>query len=1121
MRDHEPVVLEEFNGLWRRGDADSVPYDHFSDGNNVEFIPSGFETRRGLDTFIAKGDIVRIKNYVMQTGQSLLLLDIHGDIYHAIDETTIYGPILSIPEMTDFGFVSIAGRAYLTPFGTFTDLKGVNYQKGLDGEFLYVYKGDGSDARKAAGNPPTNGSLEPFISFNSGQDGVVSKGVHLIAVAFDGGPLGPEIFPVVQAPGDKQIQVINLPTAVGVTRTLVMTKAIDPKNYVADQSTYTYYEVQTISDDAVRNLLINVADSGLTVAYTPGAGPAIMTNALLVENTEEEGHTDFGFRLIGVVYETDTGYLTAPGPEFFAGHTSVNIKTALTISNIPVSLDSFVTKRHLVSTKIIPNYNGDQTGFQFFFIPEGTIENNTDTEINVSFYDSELLADASHLIDNFAEVPAGVTLTTYHGRLVLTTEFDNISLARLSAVGEPEAISQVDGLIIMGPLDGNPITNAQEFRDVLYLFKKTRTVAYNDNGDVPSSWPEVVIDQGIGASVHGVASVLDSGGVNIDFLLILDYSGVMLFDGLYKRPELSWKIVDLWFEQDRNFYNLLEIQNDSLNQFLYIALPTKQILHANYQNGLDPKSIRWMIWTFDVEVTSIVLYETDTLIIASKGVFVPPVENPAPLILSIARSDSNPTANATVSWVVTFDIPVTGVTLANFTLLVTSLTGDPALLTISGSGTTWIVTASTGGGTGFLQLNLTSPAGIVGVNTTPFTGVLSGEIYEVQRSAPVVVSITRNDGTTVASGGTASWTVVFSQPVFGVDSSDFQLAQIGVNASSITLVSGAATTWVVLVQVGTGSGNLGLNLVNNGTIQNSQTIALAGGTFMGESYIVQSIPVAPTNCIITFSSTSRVDIAWQDNSNNETSFEIERRVAFGSFLPLATLAANITTYSDLTVQPNTIYTYRVRATNSLGSSAYATSPQITTPTNAQNPSVLSANRAGSNPTNASSVSWTVVFSEPVSGVTLGAFSLNFSGVTGTPALQSITPSGGNSYVVTASTGTGGVGTVQLRLTTITGIISVATSLPLLVGFDGQTYNVDKTAPTVSSLNRASTNPTTTGATVTWTCIFSEIVTGVALSNFTLVGVAGALLSVSGSGTTYTITASVGTTTGSFGLNLVP
>lgn len=623
MRDHLPVTIEDFKGLWKRGPDDSCPIDHFSDGQNVAFIESGFETRPGLDTFIGKGDVLRIYNYKTQTAEGLLILDINNDIYHALldGSNTLYGPVLHIADMTDFGFQVYNGRAYITPFKTFTDGLGNKYSKGLENEFVYVYKGDGTMARKAAGFPPTNATTvdnQNFHAFNSQFDGVVDKGVHLVTVLFNGTTLALQVFPVIYAPGRKEIELVNIPLGpVGTTSRLIsMTHAIDPKDYNPDQSVYTYYDALTIPDNTTTYARVSVADSGLTAITTIGSIPSV--TGMLAENTNNEGFADLGFHLIAVVYETDTGYLTALGPENFPSVNVVDIKKSILVSNIPVSPDSFVTKRHLVATKAIQDFNGDQTGYQFFFIPEGTIENNVDTTKEVSFYDADLLEDASHLIDNFSEIPAGVTLTTYHGRMVLATTFNDISLNYLSAPGEPEAFDQVDGLVII-PLDGLPITTAQEYRDVLYVFKRTRTYATIDNGDEPSTWSVIPVDQGVGCPVHGVATVLDSGGVNVDFLLIADYSGIMMFNGAYSRPELSYKIADLWLALDRNEFDRYQFVNNSLGQKIYLCIPSEgRILHGDYRWGFNPKDIKWMPWQFDIETTSIALVETDVLVIGSE-----------------------------------------------------------------------------------------------------------------------------------------------------------------------------------------------------------------------------------------------------------------------------------------------------------------------------------------------------------------------------------------------------------------------------------------------------------------------------------------------------------------------
>lgn len=631
LRGHEPSVIEEFMGLWKRGDEDSCPQDHFPDCNNVQYFESGVETRPGINTFNAISDVVRMYVYVMQTGQSLLLLNSIGEIYHVLLDGTVYGPILSIGAMTDFGFKAYNGRAYITPFATYNKADtNEPYQAGLQNEFVYVYKGDGVAARKAAGNPPTDGGQSALVAYNSTIDGVVGRGIHIIGIsASDGGDesggLGPEGLAIVYAPGDKEINLNNIPLGgVGITeRKVYMTRSIDPEDWnpVGDiRNNYTFYLVKTIPDNTTIDTIINIDDTSLVTAFSPGGLSTLTNTPMYIENTNTDGYCDLGLHVIGVVYETDTGFLTAPGPEFFAVQTYVNERKKVKIYNIPVSPDSFVTKRHLVSSLAISQFNGNnrmgEFQYQLFFIPEGTIEDNVTTELEVSYFDADLLEDASYLIDNFSEIPACVGLDTYHGRLALWGEYDNISICRFSASGEPEAIDQVDGFIII-PLDGNPLTNGKEFRDVWYSFKRTRTWAVNDNGGLPSTWVPIVIDNGIGASVHGVAEVLDSGGVNIDYLLIVDWSGLMLFNGMYARPELSYKIDDLWKALDRYNFNNMEIINDSLNKTIYIILPDFSMLYANYDDGLNPKEIKWAPWTFDVPITSLALINTDTLLMAS------------------------------------------------------------------------------------------------------------------------------------------------------------------------------------------------------------------------------------------------------------------------------------------------------------------------------------------------------------------------------------------------------------------------------------------------------------------------------------------------------------------------
>jgi uncharacterized repeat protein (TIGR01451 family) len=80
-------------------------------------------------------------------------------------------------------------------------------------------------------------------------------------------------------------------------------------------------------------------------------------------------------------------------------------------------------------------------------------------------------------------------------------------------------------------------------------------------------------------------------------------------------------------------------------------------------------------------------------------------------------------------------------------------------------------------------------------------------------------------------------------------------------------------------------------------------------------------------------------------------------------------------------------------------------------------------------------------------------------------------------------------------------------------------------PVVMSINRAGGSPTVPNSVVAWTAVFNTPVTGVDLTDFSLVSAGGAtgatLTGISGSGTAYTVTANTGTSsTGTLTLNLV-
>jgi Chitinase A, N-terminal domain len=86
------------------------------------------------------------------------------------------------------------------------------------------------------------------------------------------------------------------------------------------------------------------------------------------------------------------------------------------------------------------------------------------------------------------------------------------------------------------------------------------------------------------------------------------------------------------------------------------------------------------------------------------------------------------------------------------------------------------------------------------------------------------------------------------------------------------------------------------------------------------------VPAAPSNLTASAVSSSQVNLAWSDNSDNETRFEIQRNSA-----ALASVSADVTSYSDTTVRRKKPYSYTVRACNANGCSAYSDSVTIRIP----------------------------------------------------------------------------------------------------------------------------------------------------------------------------------------------
>lgn len=129
-----------------------------------------------------------------------------------------------------------------------------------------------------------------------------------------------------------------------------------------------------------------------------------------------------------------------------------------------------------------------------------------------------------------------------------------------------------------------------------------------------------------------------------------------------------------------------------------------------------------------------------------------------------------------------------------------------------------------------------------------------------------------------------------------------------------------ATTNVIIYRANTASQSVSaVDSYADGPLNPAGTMALFGGpldVYVSYSPTPLTVPTAPSNLTANTASTSRIDLTWQDNSNNESGFKIYRNSSH-----IATVSAGTINYSDDVLSPDTSYSYYVVATNDAGDSA--------------------------------------------------------------------------------------------------------------------------------------------------------------------------------------------------------
>jgi len=568
--------------------------------------------------------------------------------------------------------------------------------------------------------------------------------------------------------------------------------------------------------------------------------------------------------------------------------------------------------------------------------------------------------------------------------------------------------------------------------------------------------------------------------------------GVILTVGLFDQPTIS---------RDGRYVAFSFYDKGDNNGILHIWVRDLQtgesikVEGGNDSSGFSSLSADGKVVAFNSGSSNLVSGDTNGVSdVFVREVAYGPERNPTVASVTPDCGFSTPVCSyptpSSVSFIVIFSEPVTGVTADDFSLdMLDGITGA-SITGVSGYGVEYFVTVAAGTGEGKLRLNVVdndsikdtalNPLGGVGAGNGNFT---TGRLYWIDKNPPVVTSIVRADPnpTTAAE---VRFTVSFSEEVWPVRLDDFVLSTTGsISGAAITAISPredeyiSAKTYTVTVSTGTGDGTLRLDVIDDDTIGDWNSPAPLGGTgigngnfITGETYTIgKGAPSVPS---VTSSLRADANPTGAASVNFTVTFsEAVSGVDPGDFFLTTTGSISGVLVSNVSGSGNT-YTVTVGTGSGDGTlrldvidndsilnasasplggpgagngnftsgAAYTIDKTV--------PIVISSLRGDPNPTTADSVRFNVTFSEVVSGVDAGDFILTTTDSLAGVSILTVSGSA-NTYTVTAATGSGN-GTLRLDLIDNDSIIDSA-GLPLgAVGSgngnytNGESYTVDKT-----------------------------------------------------------------------------
>ena len=482
------------------------------------------------------------------------------------------------------------------------------------------------------------------------------------------------------------------------------------------------------------------------------------------------------------------------------------------------------------------------------------------------------------------------------------------------------------------------------------------------------------------------------------------------------------------------------------------------------------------------------------------------VDRTAPAVSSFAPTTATPTNNASIAYALVFDEAVTGLAAGDLAISGTA-TGYSAA--VAGSGTTYTITLSGGGdGTVILALDAGGVSDATG-NTGPASGSTASTVT-VDRTAPAVSSFAPTTSTPT-NGTSIAYSLVFDEAVTGLVADDISLSGTSHASTAYSVaVSGSGTTYTItLTQAdpadGTVVATLDAGAVNdaagNAGPASSSTAATVTVDRTAPTVSVFTAPATPTKATslaytLAFSE-SVTGLAAGDVTIGGTATGWSAAITGSGSAYTVTLTGGTAGTVILTLGATSVADAAGNSGPSSTSAAATVTVDRTAPT-------ISAFTAPASPSSSSTLSYSLTFSESVTGVTAADFSIG--GTASGWSIDTVTGSG-TSYTISLTSAAGDDGTVVLTIAAGAASDAATNSGPA-VAIDAAAVTVDRNGPTVASFASTTSSPTTL-TSISYALVFDESVTGLAVGDFTIGGTSHAATpwsaAVTGSGTTYTVT----------------